>query len=105
VAISSQVGTFPVTPLPFEEHLRTSDRLKKQAPGKADQGNNGNDTHMAGLLVHWYRNRVVVKVSLAIVCAEAGFSQIRLHMVKQFTVHVVTLCECCISLTGRTIII
>jgi len=23
-----------------------SDRPEKQAPGKADQGNNGNDTHM-----------------------------------------------------------
>jgi len=46
VAISSQVGAFSVTPLPFEDHSSTSDRLKKQAPGKAEQGTIGNDTHM-----------------------------------------------------------
>jgi len=46
VAISSQVGACPFTPLPFEEHLSMSDRPEKQAPGKADQGTIGNDTHM-----------------------------------------------------------
>jgi len=46
VAISSWVGACLFTPLPFEDHPSMSDRLEKQAPGKADQGNNGNDTHM-----------------------------------------------------------
>jgi len=36
VAISSQVGAFPFIPLPFEDHLSTSERPEKQAPGKAD---------------------------------------------------------------------
>jgi len=40
------VGAFPVTPLPFEEYSSTSDRLEKQAPGKADQGTIGNVAHM-----------------------------------------------------------
>jgi len=40
------VGAFPVTPLPFEDHLSTPDRPKKQAPEKAEQGTIGNDTHM-----------------------------------------------------------
>jgi len=40
------VGAFPVTPLPFEDHPSTSDRPKKQALGKAEQGTIGNDTHM-----------------------------------------------------------
>jgi len=39
------VDTCPFTPLPFEDHPSTSDRPEKQAPGKADKGNNGNDTH------------------------------------------------------------
>jgi len=46
VAISSKVGACPFTPLPFEDHSNMSDRLEKQALGKADQGNNGNDTQM-----------------------------------------------------------
>jgi len=46
VVISSQLGACPFTLLPFEEHLNTSERPEKQAPGKADQGNIGNDTHM-----------------------------------------------------------
>jgi len=40
------VGACPFTPLPFEDHPSTSDRPERQAPGKADQENNGNDTHM-----------------------------------------------------------
>jgi len=36
----------PVTPLPFEDHLSTSDSPEKHVPGKADQGTTGNDTHM-----------------------------------------------------------
>jgi len=46
VVISNQVDVCPVKPLPFEDHLSTSDRPKKQAPGKVDQGTIGNDTHM-----------------------------------------------------------
>jgi len=46
VAIFSRVGACPFTPLPFEDHLSTSYRPEKQAPRKADQGNNCNDTHM-----------------------------------------------------------
>jgi len=41
VEIYMWVGTFPVTSLPFEDHLSTLDRLEKQAPGKADQGTIG----------------------------------------------------------------
>jgi len=41
VAISSWVDTCPFIPLSFEDHPSTSDRPKKQAPGKEDQGNNG----------------------------------------------------------------
>jgi len=44
--ISSQVGAFLFTTLPFEDHSSTPDRPEKQAPGKANQGNNGDDTHM-----------------------------------------------------------
>jgi len=55
------------------EHIRqaweTSPR--KSRPGKQWQWY----TH--GLLVHWCRNRVGWKVSLAIVCVEAGFCQIQ----------------------------
>jgi len=53
VEISSWVGACPFTPLPFEDHPSTQARQtglrnkpKKQAPGKADQGNNSNNTHM-----------------------------------------------------------
>jgi len=46
VTISSQVGAFPVIPLPFEDYPSSSDRPEKQVPEKADQGTIGNDTHM-----------------------------------------------------------
>ena len=39
------VWRFPARWVPFQ-HTSTSDRLEKQAPGKADQGTIGNDTHM-----------------------------------------------------------
>jgi len=34
MVISSWVGACLFTPLPFEDHLSTSDRPQKQAPGK-----------------------------------------------------------------------
>jgi len=47
------VGACPVTPLPFEDYPSTQtcragqrNRPEKQAPGKADWGTIGNDTHM-----------------------------------------------------------
>jgi len=46
VVISNRVGACPFTPLPFEDHLSTSDRLEKQTPGKTDQGTIDDDTHM-----------------------------------------------------------
>jgi len=49
MVISSWVGACPVTPLPIVDHLghsRTSNRPKKQAPGKADQVTIGNDTYI-----------------------------------------------------------
>ena len=39
------VWRFPARWVPFQ-HTSTSDRPGKQAPGKADQGTIGNDTHM-----------------------------------------------------------
>jgi len=51
VVISSQVGAFPVTPLPFEDHSSMSDRLEKQAQGKAEQGTIGNDTWIVSSLM------------------------------------------------------
>jgi len=41
-----QPGACLFTPLPFEDHSSMSDRPEKQALGKTDQGNNGNDAHM-----------------------------------------------------------
>jgi len=54
-----QVGACSVKPLPFEDHLNTSDRPKKQA--KESRSGNHWQWYRHGLLVHWCRNQVAVK--------------------------------------------